>query len=90
MAPGAARLYLLPHTLNAIPKQESVYEQAAKPVVEDFLRGFNGTIFAYGQTGSGPSFFLVTSTLNPDPSPLNPQPSTLNPQPCTLNPHLCF
>mmetsp|Transcript_47620 Transcript_47620/g.113372 ORF Transcript_47620/g.113372 Transcript_47620/m.113372 type:complete len:664 (+) Transcript_47620:49-2040(+) len=33
--------------------QESVYELAAKPVVEDFLLGFNGTVFAYGQTGSG-------------------------------------
>jgi hypothetical protein len=29
------------------------YDFAAKPVVEDVLKGYNGTIFAYGQTSSG-------------------------------------
>lgn len=33
--------------------QEEVYNKGAKPVVEEILKGFNGTIFAYGQTGSG-------------------------------------
>eukprot|EP00055_Hartaetosiga_balthica_P005059 m.14228 g.14228 ORF g.14228 m.14228 type:complete len:937 (-) comp4276_c0_seq1:155-2965(-) len=33
--------------------QEDVYEYAAKPIVEDVLKGYNGTIFAYGQTSSG-------------------------------------
>ncbi len=27
----------------------------ARQVVDDFLEGFNGTIFAYGQTGSSSS-----------------------------------
>ena len=33
--------------------QEEVYNFAAKPIVEDVLKGYNGTIFAYGQTSSG-------------------------------------
>eukprot|EP00045_Choanoeca_perplexa_P009845 m.96366 g.96366 ORF g.96366 m.96366 type:complete len:952 (+) comp15050_c0_seq1:34-2889(+) len=33
--------------------QEGVYEYTAKPIVEDVLKGYNGTIFAYGQTSSG-------------------------------------
>lgn len=33
--------------------QEELYNYAAKPVVEDVLKGYNGTIFAYGQTSSG-------------------------------------
>lgn len=38
--------------------QQDVYELAAKPVVDDFLQGFNGTVFAYGQTGSGKTFSM--------------------------------
>ncbi|OMJ73531.1 hypothetical protein SteCoe_27754 [Stentor coeruleus] len=33
--------------------QQHVYTQAAKPIIEDVIQGFNGTIFAYGQTASG-------------------------------------
>lgn len=33
--------------------QKEVYEYSAKPVVEDILKGYNGTIFVYGQTSSG-------------------------------------
>lgn len=35
-----------------------MYESVARPVVEDVLRGFNGTIFAYGQTGSGKTYSM--------------------------------
>ena len=33
--------------------QREVYDEAAKPIIEGVLKGFNGTVFAYGQTGSG-------------------------------------
>ena len=33
--------------------QKTMYEGSAQPVVQEVLKGFNGTIFAYGQTGSG-------------------------------------
>jgi len=33
--------------------QEEVFEKVARPVLNNCLEGYNGTIFAYGQTGSG-------------------------------------
>jgi chromosomal replication initiation ATPase DnaA len=33
--------------------QENVFKQAALPIIESVLEGYNGTIFAYGQTGTG-------------------------------------
>jgi len=48
-----------PHTFNfdrifsPSTTQQQVYDYAAKPVVDDLFKGYNGTIFAYGQTGSG-------------------------------------
>lgn len=38
--------------------QDDVYYLAAQPVVQDFLQGFNGTVFAYGQTGSGKTYTM--------------------------------
>ncbi|XP_075241772.1 kinesin heavy chain-like [Convolutriloba macropyga] len=38
--------------------QEEVYEVGAKKVVDDILKGFNGTIFAYGQTSSGKTYTM--------------------------------
>lgn len=34
-------------------QQELVFKQAALPIIESVLEGYNGTIFAYGQTGTG-------------------------------------
>jgi kinesin family protein 3/17 len=33
--------------------QERIFKQAALPIIESVLEGYNGTIFAYGQTGTG-------------------------------------
>ncbi|GMT19509.1 hypothetical protein PFISCL1PPCAC_10806 [Pristionchus fissidentatus] len=33
--------------------QMRVYNVAARPIIENVLKGYNGTIFAYGQTGTG-------------------------------------
>eukprot|EP00899_Mesostigma_viride_P014683 jgi/Mesvir1/23215/Mv22674-RA.2 len=38
--------------------QGDVYLHAAKPVVEDVLQGYNGTVMAYGQTGAGKTYTL--------------------------------
>ncbi|XP_067883904.1 kinesin-like protein KIF6 isoform X3 [Heterodontus francisci] len=40
-------------------KQEDIFESIAKPVAENILAGYNGTIFAYGQTGSGKTFTVT-------------------------------
>ncbi|XP_013384615.1 kinesin-like protein KIF3A isoform X2 [Lingula anatina] len=39
-------------------KQVDVYNQAARPIVDSVLEGYNGTIFAYGQTGTGKTFTM--------------------------------
>lgn len=33
--------------------QEDVFAKVGKPIVDQCLQGYNGSIFAYGQTGSG-------------------------------------
>jgi len=40
-------------------KQESVFNQVAKEVVDSSIEGYNGTIFAYGQTGSGKTYTIT-------------------------------
>merc|ERR1719258_644656 len=38
--------------------QEQLYHEVGKPIIDDVLMGYNGTIFAYGQTGSGKTFTM--------------------------------
>merc|ERR1711935_751263 len=39
-------------------KQQDIYDETARPIVEAVLGGMNGTIFAYGQTGTGKTFTM--------------------------------
>lgn len=48
--------------------QEDLYNDAAKPVVEDVLKGYNGTILAYGQTGSGKTYSMFGNCEKNAPS----------------------
>ena len=43
--------------------QEEIFEGVAKPVIDNCLDGYNGTIFAYGQTGSGKTFTMSGGDL---------------------------
>lgn len=38
--------------------QEMVYDDVGRPVVDDVLQGYHGTILAYGQTGSGKTYCM--------------------------------
>ncbi|CAI2349829.1 unnamed protein product [Caenorhabditis sp. 36 PRJEB53466] len=40
-------------------EQMTVYNIAARPIVDNVLKGYNGTIFAYGQTGTGKTFTMA-------------------------------
>ena len=39
-------------------RQMDVYNRVARPIVDNVLEGYNGTIFAYGQTGTGKTFTM--------------------------------
>jgi len=39
-------------------KQNEIFDNVAKDVIDSALEGYNGTIFAYGQTGSGKTFTM--------------------------------
>lgn len=45
--------------------QEELYSKVGKPLVENVLRGYNGTVFAYGATGTGKTFTMVGNEKNP-------------------------
>lgn len=55
--------------LGSQATQEDVYNAAARRVVEDVVKGYNGTIMAYGQTGAGKTYtvgnMLSTSGIIP-------------------------
>ncbi|KAH9490020.1 Kinesin- protein 6 [Bulinus truncatus] len=36
--------------------QEEVFDGVARDIIQNFLNGYNGTIFAYGQTGTGKTY----------------------------------
>ena len=39
-------------------EQSDVYDHTGRPIVDDVLEGYYGTVFAYGQTGSGKTFTM--------------------------------
>lgn len=53
--------------------QKEVFTAAGLPVLRDFLRGFNGTVFAYGQTGSGKTYSLLNSGQSAEEAGLLPR-----------------
>ena len=52
------REFLFDHCFGPSTAQEEVFDVVAKPVVEDVLKGGNGTVFAYGQTGTGKTYTM--------------------------------
>jgi kinesin family member 5 len=53
-----AHQFKFDYVFSPAASQESVYQIAAKPIVEAVMQGFNGTVFAYGQTSSGKTFTM--------------------------------
>lgn len=50
---GKQRDFFFDHVFADDVMQDVVYDRLARPVVNEVLKGCNGTIFAYGQTGTG-------------------------------------
>ncbi|CAG9322571.1 unnamed protein product [Blepharisma stoltei] len=55
--------FTLDHIFDPDAKQSDIYETVGKPVIEDVLNGYNGTIFAYGQTGSGKTHTMMGKNI---------------------------
>jgi kinesin family protein C1 len=51
------------HVFNPSHGQEDIWE-AAEPLVQSAIDGFNVTVFAYGQTGSGKTFTMLGESGN--------------------------
>ncbi|EME30595.1 Kinesin-like protein KIF15-B [Galdieria sulphuraria] len=56
--PDAAKKFSFDRIFDSDTKQATVFEEIAKPIANDVMQGYNGTIFAYGQTGSGKTFTM--------------------------------
>jgi centromeric protein E len=41
------------HVFDVSTVTRTLFDSVAHPIIRDFMKGFNGTIFAYGQTSSG-------------------------------------
>ncbi|KAI9316138.1 P-loop containing nucleoside triphosphate hydrolase protein [Zopfochytrium polystomum] len=53
--------------------QQQVFDYAAGAVIEDVMRGYNGTIFAYGQTGSGKTHTMMGDMESEEVKGLTPR-----------------
>eukprot|EP01006_Ploeotia_vitrea_P037465 TRINITY_DN66130_c1_g8_i1.p1 TRINITY_DN66130_c1_g8~~TRINITY_DN66130_c1_g8_i1.p1 ORF type:complete len:769 (-),score=454.54 TRINITY_DN66130_c1_g8_i1:1118-3304(-) len=47
-------------------RQERIYEETVRALVDSVLDGYNGTIFAYGQTGTGKTYTMEGDMDDPD------------------------
>ncbi|KAH0572735.1 Kinesin-like protein [Spironucleus salmonicida] len=45
-------------------KQEDIYDHLVKPLLPEFLKGINCTVFCYGQTGSGKTHTMTGGTAS--------------------------
>lgn len=55
---STTRTYKLDQVYGPATDQMTFFQNVAEKVCEDFIRGFNCTIFAYGQTGAGKTYTM--------------------------------
>lgn len=48
------------YQLNSKEEGRRLFSELVQPLLAQFLRGFNSTVFAYGQTGSGKTYTMGT------------------------------
>lgn len=53
------------HIFDENISTKEVFEVVGKPIVDQTIKGFNGTIFAYGQTASGKTYTMLGDESNP-------------------------
>ena len=67
---GKKREFALDYFFDDSSHQRDVFENLAIPVIENFFKGYNGTILAYGQTGSGKTYSMFGPDLRDQTSKL--------------------
>jgi kinesin family protein 3/17 len=60
------KAFTFDHVYDEASTQREVYDEAAFPLVESVLEGYNATIFAYGQTGCGKTFTMEGEESPPE------------------------
>lgn len=50
--------FTIDHVYDQKSDQKQIFDELAKPLVDEAFRGFNCTLFSYGQTGSGKTYTL--------------------------------
>ena len=50
---GAVKSFTFDQVFGPDSTQPDIFNQVARPIIDNVMEGYNGTIFAYGQTGSG-------------------------------------
>jgi len=69
VAPGIGlREFAFDNVFGAFATQAHVYEKSARPLVADFVNGFNGAVIVFGQTGSGKSHTMFGGASSGDTS----------------------
>ncbi|OBZ83395.1 Kinesin-related protein 11 [Choanephora cucurbitarum] len=52
----SSKKYEFDHVFNSRISNQKIYDSSIKSVVEQFMKGLNGTIFTYGQPGTGKTY----------------------------------
>ncbi|KAL0050716.1 hypothetical protein WJX82_005679 [Trebouxia sp. C0006] len=61
------------HVSGELGSQDDLFMLAGHPIVENFLAGYNSSIFAYGQTGAGKTYTMIGQLGHSDQRGLAPR-----------------
>uniref|UniRef100_K3WTP4 Kinesin-like protein n=1 Tax=Globisporangium ultimum (strain ATCC 200006 / CBS 805.95 / DAOM BR144) TaxID=431595 RepID=K3WTP4_GLOUD len=61
---GPPQKFTYDHVFSEEDDQSVVFENVARPVVQDIMSGYNATIFAYGQTSSGKTYTMEGASID--------------------------
>lgn len=53
-----AKVFRFDFAYDQNSSQHQIYHEAAKPIIMNFMKGYNSTIFCYGQTGTGKTYTM--------------------------------
>ncbi|XP_072385594.1 kinesin-like protein KIF3A [Diabrotica undecimpunctata] len=56
---GATKTFTFCKVFDENSQQIDLYRHVSVPIVEQVLKGYNGTIFAYGQSGTGKTYTMI-------------------------------